>query len=378
MLLWRQKVRLAFGIVLIYFPIRLYVNIAPLEPAMLLAQLPFLVAEVSLVFLFFWGWIDLLDRLLEWLKQSTQRFFTGTKPGETHLTTQFITLLVAVGLALVLNNGFGHLHRLMNEGITQEFPRLKPSEFRVESDTVPAGQREQAATGQRRRLNNGLTVLALLSAYYLIVSRRSAQEMQALRVRAEQLEKETAQARYSALRNQVNPHFLFNSLSILSSLVEVDPKLSVRFIGQLAKAYRYILEQRDNERVPLRTELDFIRAYTFLLRIRFDERLQVHTTLTDTDPNQFAIAPLTLQLLIENAVKHNQMSDENPLLVRIDRVGDYLRVANPLQLRPTQPAGNESTGVGLANIVSRYQLLSDRPVWFGQADGEFVVKIPLL
>ena len=173
----------------------------------------------------------------------------------------------------------------------------------------------------------------------------------------------------------MNPHFLFNSLSILSSLVEVDSTLSVRFINQLSRAYRYILEQRDNERVSLRTELEFIQAYIFLLSIRFDDKLQVNIDVSESDANQYAIAPLTLQLLVENAVKHNQMSASQPLTVSIYRDHDYLLITNPIQLRPTT---DTSTGVGLQNIINRYALLTDKAVWVGKQDGLFVVKIPLL
>ena len=217
--------------------------------------------------------------------------------------------------------------------------------------------------------------MAMLMAYYLAANRRGYSQLARLRIQAEELGKEAAQAQFTALRNQVNPHFLFNSLSILSSLVEVDAKLSVQFINRLSKAYRYILEQRDAERIQLRTELDFIESYTFLLHIRFDERFQVHINLPEADQDRYQIAPLTLQLLVENAVKHNRMSDEEPLIVRIDRENDYLRVANPIQPRPRM---EESTGVGLTNIVNRYRLLSNQPVWIGEVDDEFVVRIPLL
>lgn len=361
---WRQTAWLALSVVLIYSPIRVYLNVFPLTGAIIAQEIPFFTIEISLTFLIFWGWISLVNLLLgRFMNQPL-----AGRPNVVRLSGQLVALVVAGGLALLFNEVFGQLHRRMDRGIQSEFPGLgQPPDAR--HGPPPEGG------GQRRRMNNGLTVMALLSAYYLTANRRSGQQMQALRVQAERLQKEAAQAQFAALRNQVNPHFLFNSLSILSSLVEVDPKLSVKFINQLSKAYRYILEQRDNERVSLRTELDFIQAYTFLLTIRFDERLQVRANVADADRDQYQIAPLTLQLLIENAVKHNRMSDEEPLVVTIDREGDYLRVVNPFQPRPRT---NESTGVGLTNIVSRYQLLSPRPVHIGEEGGTFVVKIPLL
>ncbi|WP_373513821.1 sensor histidine kinase, partial [Persicitalea sp.] len=272
-------------------------------------------------------------------------------------------------LALLFNVLFGILIHTMGDDLKQEINRL--------NQTTPGSHiGAPRDSDQRQRMNNGLLFMALLSTYYLTTNRRSTRRIQQLQVQAERLEKEAVQSQFAALKNQVNPHFLFNSLSILTSLVEVDARLAVQFIGRLAKAYRYILEQRDNERVSLRTELDFIEAYTFLLTIRFEDKLFVDIDVPETARDGFAIAPLTLQLLVENAVKHNRLSEEEPLQVRIRQEGDALVVANPLQPRPD--GKDESTGVGLQNIINRYHLLTDRPVEVGEQDGEFVVKLPLL
>lgn len=215
----------------------------------------------------------------------------------------------------------------------------------------------------------------MLSAYYLAANRRSNQQLQELRLNAEQLKREATQAQLVALKNQVNPHFLFNSLSILSALVEIDAKLSVQFIDRLAKAFRYVLEQRESDKVSLATELKFLDAYKFLLNIRFDGKVKVQQTVNAEQAGQVSIAPLTLQLLLENAVKHNQMSEEQPLTVSIYVEGDQLIISNPLQLR-TNP--QSSTGVGLQNIKNRYRLLTERPVEAAEVDCFFVVKLPLL
>ena len=199
--------------------------------------------------------------------------------------------------------------------------------------------------------------------------------MKDIQIEAERLEKENVLAQFAALKNQVSPHFLFNSLSILSSLVYVDPALSEQFIDRLSRAYRYILEQKDNDRITLKTELEFIQAYVFLLKIRFDEKFSVHIDVPDAIAEQYAIAPLTLQLLIENAVKHNRMTSKEPLDVFIQVEETDLIVRNRIQ--PREELEN-STGFGLQNIVNRYQLLTPRPVWVGEQNGEFVVRIPLL
>ena len=192
-----------------------------------------------------------------------------------------------------------------------------------------------------------------------------------------QLRRENALAQFEALKNQVSPHFLFNSLSILSSLVHIDANLSEKFIDQLAKAYRYILEQKDNDTVSLKTELDFLDSYTFLLKIRFENKFDVNISITDQEAEKYHITPLTLQLLIENCIKHNRMSQKEPLIVTILIKGDYLIVINPVRPR-SELERIKSTGIGLANIKNRYQLLTKTPVQIAQDEELFTVKIPLL
>ena len=361
-LTFRQKIWLAFSVVAVYWPIRLYQNIPGVSTDFLLKGLPFLVVEGTLTFLLFLGWVYLIDEI----QRRLAHWFGRGGMGKLRWPARLLTLLLAVGLALLFNEIFGTVRRGMDNGLTRQFPSLGQS---------PQRSRPSRDTGQRERMNNGLTFLALLSAFYLTANRWSGQRIRQLQVQAERMEKEAVRSQFDALKNQVNPHFLFNSLSILSSLVEVDSRLAVQFIGRLSKAYRYILEQRDNDQVSLRTELDFIAAYTFLLTIRFEDKLFVTIDVPEADRDRYAIAPLTLQLLVENAVKHNRLSEEEPLRVSITREGDWLLVANPIQPRPDR---EESTGIGLQNITNRYRLLTDRPVWVGEQDGEFAVKLPLL
>lgn len=220
----------------------------------------------------------------------------------------------------------------------------------------------------------GLVILVLALGFWsrMLYFRKNAQVFQ---LKAEQLEKQQLLNEIALLRSQVNPHFLFNSLSILSSLVRVNTDLSEQFIDQLSRSYRYILEQKEQSLVPLRTELEFIRSYAFLLKIRFENKFDLNIHLSDEALDQFRIAPLTLQLLIENAVKHNRMSAKEPLHIEISAGNDHLVVKNQLQPRTTSPA---STGIGLQNIKNRYALLTNRPVWAGEEAGQFVVKVPLL
>lgn len=188
-------------------------------------------------------------------------------------------------------------------------------------------------------------------------------------------EVEQALAQWHCLKNQLNPHFLFNSLSILSSLVRSDPALSEKFIDRLSRTYRYILEQREQTFVPLRHEMDFIRSFCFLLKIRFAEKFDLHISVPEEMLDELLILPLSLQPLIENAIRFNRMSQKDPLIVDICLQEDWLVVKNGLKLRIV-PGGHE--GGSLANLIHRYHLVSDLPVSAGISDDHFFVKIPMM
>ena len=199
-------------------------------------------------------------------------------------------------------------------------------------------------------------------------------------VRAERLEKESAVARLDSLRRQVDPHFLFNSLNALTSLVEEnDPARAVRFIRQLSQVYRYVLDSQSQELVPLSEELQFAESYVFLQKTRLEEALQVELSL----PPAAALAslylpPLALQLLLENALKHNTAYQADPLRLRVevDAAARTLTVRNTL--RPRRLTSDETSGRGLDNLRARYGFLTKLPVQAGPVAAEFVVTLPLL
>jgi hypothetical protein len=199
-------------------------------------------------------------------------------------------------------------------------------------------------------------------------------------VRAERLEKESAVARLDSLRRQVDPHFLFNSLNALTSLVEEhDPARAVRFIRQLSQVYRYVLDSQSQELVPLSEELAFAEAYIFLQKTRLGEALQVELSVPPTaDLGAYYVPPLALQLLLENALKHNTAYQADPLRlhVALDAAARTLTVRNTL--RPRRLAANETSGRGLANLRARYGFLTPLPVAAGPVGQEFVVTLPLL
>jgi PAS domain S-box-containing protein len=188
------------------------------------------------------------------------------------------------------------------------------------------------------------------------------------------LQKENLQSQFEVLRQQVNPHFLFNSLNVLTSLIKLEPDLAEKFTEHLSKVYRYVLENKDNDLVDLITELDFLDAYMFLLNIRFMDKIKMDVSIT-LNTHQYSILPLALQLIIENAIKHNTMSKKMPLHIKIFADEEQmLNVTNNLQERESHMA---STGVGLKNITHRYKLLEMREPEFFKNETHFVARIPL-
>ena len=189
------------------------------------------------------------------------------------------------------------------------------------------------------------------------------------------LQKENLQSQFEVLRQQVNPHFLFNSLNVLTSLIKLEPDLAEQFTEHLSKVYRYVLENKDNDLVEFAsTELDFLDAYMFLLNIRFMDKIKMDVNIS-LDPQRYYILPLALQLIIENAIKHNTMSKKMPLHIKIFADEQkMLNVTNNLQERESHMA---STGVGLRNIAHRYKLLEMPEPEFYKTETHFVARIPL-
>ena len=190
----------------------------------------------------------------------------------------------------------------------------------------------------------------------------------------EELKRENLLAKYEALKNQVNPHFLFNSLNTLSGVVEQKPELGTAFIKKLSNIYRYVLEQSDQEIVSINDEMKFVDDYIFLLKMRFGEALIFNSDLSAINNTQ--IAPLGLQMLVENAIKHNIISDEMPLKIEIGIEEGFILVRNNFQKKKTVITKNEP--LGLENLKKRYAYLSESSIEIIESDSEFIVKLPII
>lgn len=194
------------------------------------------------------------------------------------------------------------------------------------------------------------------------------------KIRAAELDREKALVQYDSLRNQLNPHFLFNALSSLNSLIFENPQLASDFLQQLSKVYRYVLENKEKNLVPLQTEINFVNHYVQLLKTRFDSAVEITYNLSD-ECRELKIVPVTLQVLFENAVKHNMLSTAAPLRIVIRDEDGMLVVENNVQRKQRVETTN---GQGLENLANLYKYLSVRKVSIVEQNETFAVKIPLL
>jgi hypothetical protein len=287
--------------------------------------------------------VDWLDRYVNWKKQPLRRLV--------------LTVLVSLGGSLVVIIAINFVYQVLYRGYGVE---------RLWTDGVFG------------RYLFPLLITVLISLF--LHSRSFLLGWREAAIKAERLEKETAVARLDSLRRQVDPHFLFNSLNALTSLVEEnDPARAVRFIRQLSQVYRYVLDSQSQEMVPLSDELRFAEAYLFLQKTRLEDALAVEMNLPPAAETAiFFLPPLALQLLLENAIKHNTAFQADPLRLRVtlDAAAQTLTVRNTRRPRRLDPA--EASGSGLKNLVARYAFLTARPVVVNEEGAEFVVTLPLL
>ncbi len=193
-------------------------------------------------------------------------------------------------------------------------------------------------------------------------------------VDAEKSKKEALSSQFEALKAQLNPHFLFNSLNALSSLVYVDADQSARFIKQLSNVYRYLLDNQSKEVVDVSEEIRFVNAYIYLQKIRFGNNLTININLSREEG--FSIPPLSIQVLIENAIKHNEISEEHPLRIEVTEDQEYIEVRNAIRIK-NRPV-SDSPHIGLKNLDARIQLISNKRLIVENNQESFTVKVPII
>lgn len=215
-----------------------------------------------------------------------------------------------------------------------------------------------------------MACLVTTSCYIIYLIRRQQQVL----IENEQLQAENIRNQYEVLKNQLNPHMLFNSLNTLRSLVRENQNKAQDYIQELSRVLRYTLQSNESQSVNLREEMEFVSAYIFLLKMRFENNLQFDIQI-DKSLEEYRLPPMGLQVLIENAVKHNEISNRKPLTIHIatDHSG-ILSVSNAIQPKWSATSG---TGIGLVNLAKRYRLLFKQDIQITE-DKEFTVRIPLI
>jgi LytS/YehU family sensor histidine kinase len=212
------------------------------------------------------------------------------------------------------------------------------------------------------------TSIALITTLMLHITRQKEIEQ----TEKQNLITENIRSRYEALKNQLNPHFLFNTLNTLDGLIGFDDEKAHNYLQNLSSSFRYTIQNK--EIITLKEELKFVESYVYLMKIRYGDDLSVQYAI-DEKYSDFCIMPITLQLLIENAIKHNVINDEQPLKIHIETTGkESVVVSNAIQPKISPEAGE---GIGLANLIERYNLLFGKEVTITQ-NGVFAVEIPLI
>ncbi len=219
-----------------------------------------------------------------------------------------------------------------------------------------------------------ISSIAFITIYGIRSRIRGIRNLNMLRTKTQLLEKEKTAVMYENLRQHLNPHFLFNSLTSLSSLIRIDQKKAGDFLDKMSKVYRYVLRNKDNDTVPLIEELKFVDMYNQLQKTRFGDALILNTDIGE-EYHYFSIAPVTLQNLVENAIKHNVADPENPLVIHMYISDGYLVVKNNLQRKNFVETSNN---LGQNSMISLYKFLSDKPVKIIETEESYSVHIPLI
>ncbi|MEC3874106.1 2TM domain-containing protein [Chryseobacterium salviniae] len=329
-----------------------------------------------------------------WISLATSMFFFFVFTDEKTLDNFMLTIAISSMYSFVLGAGNG----LINDFLNKKFPWSEATTKRAFISIVSillaniilvyfcnymnfvvlqkSATTEEYFTGKYNYINWFTINIALLISAFLHAKgfMEELKKTSKKEVVEQKLIAKSANAQFESLKNQLDPHFLFNSLNVLSSLIDENPRQAQKFTASMSKIYRYVLEQKDKELVTVEEELEFAKTYSELLKTRFEDSVDFVFDIKKEDYKRFVV-PLSLQLLLENCIKHNFATSSKPLIIKIYSENDTLCIENNLQVREQI---KESSGIGLANIVQRYSLLTKRNVFIEKSEDYFKVKLPVL
>ncbi len=359
----KNKLLLAFGLNAFFYALVMYVNLDGeyrTRSAILGELLPLLLSEYIIGSLIVFGWLFLAEYIHEWF----ERRFGEDVIGRGDILPNLAAVIVCAAVNVLINR-FALFIIFQIQTVLFEEP-----DYSIVADNEYARM--------SIRFNYANYVILALFVYYLLTHRRIVQRMNEAALRAEKARKAQAQAQYKRLRSQVNPHFLFNSLSTLASLVHIDDERSERFIDKLSKAYRYMLENRDRPRVSLRMELDFLDAYAYVQQTRFgNNKLRIEAKVPPLIAENAEVAPLTLHVLVERVLFNNRMSAHSPLEVEVGASEAELHVKHNMQ--PRIEPDRSISDWGRNALEERYANIDpEGPPPRESTDGQFcITRVPL-
>lgn len=331
---------------------------------------------------------------LFWVSMAVSMFFFFVFTKDKNLENFLYTILISMTYSFVLGGGNGLLNNFLNKKIPWSEATTKRAVISIVSIVVvnfilvyfcnyinfvliqKGATTEEFFSGKYNYMNWFTINVALLISAFLHAKgfMEELKKVSRKEVVEQKLIAKSANAQFESLKNQLDPHFLFNSLNVLSSLIDENPQQAQKFTASMSKIYRYVLEQKDKELVTVEDEIEFAKTYCDLLKTRFEDSVDFVFDLQKEDYRKYVV-PLSLQLLLENCIKHNFATSSRPLVIRIFSEGDILCIENNLQIREQI---KESSGIGLANIVQRYSLLTKRNVFIEKSEDYFKVKLPML
>ncbi|WP_404984489.1 2TM domain-containing protein [Chryseobacterium sp. M5] len=332
--------------------------------------------------------------ILFWVSLATTLIFFFLSTEEKNLENFSLTLFISAMYSFLIGTGNGLINSFLNKKVPWSEATTKRAILSIVSILIAnfilvyfcnyinfvviqkVATTEAFFSGKYNFINWFMVNVALLISAFLHAKSfmEELKKSSKKEVVEQKLIAKSANAQFESLKNQLDPHFLFNSLNVLSSLIDENPSQAQKFTASMSKIYRYVLEQKDKELVTIEDEIEFAKTYCGLLKTRFEDSVNFIFDVKEDDLRRFVV-PLSLQLLLENCIKHNLATSSKPLLIRIFTEGDTLCIENNLQIREQI---KESAGIGLANIVQRYSLLTKKNVFIEKSEDYFKVKLPIL